>query len=129
MKIKIIAMLSFTLLMSSPLMASARDLGENMDILAANVSTVMKSDNVDTLKKALANMHEAAMDALKDTPPKLQGQPADGPKMKDYRQGMTNLINQIEQAQALAAKGDVAQVKVVAKQFKQTRDENHAKFR
>ncbi len=129
MKIKIITMLSLTLLMSSPLTVLARDLGADMDILAANSSTLLKSDNVDTVKKALADMHEAALDARKATPPKLKGQPADSPQMKDYRQGMTNLIGQIEQAQALAAKGDMQQVKVVAKQFKQTREENHAKFR
>jgi|SRR5476649_790729 len=129
MKIKIIAMLSFTLLMSSPLTALARDLGADMDILAASSSTVLKSDNVDVVKKALADMHDAALDARQATPAKLKGEPADSAKMKDFRQGMTHLIGQIEQAQALAAKGDLQQVKAVAKQFKQTRDENHAKFR
>ncbi len=128
MKIKIIALLSFTLLMSSPL-ALARDLGEDMDILAANYGAVQKSDDAATLKKALAGMHEAALDAREGTPPKLKGQPADSPQMKDFRQGMTSLIDQIEQAQALVEKGDVKQAKVVTAQFQQTRNENHAKFR
>jgi len=129
MKIKIIAMLSFTLLMSSPFAASARELGEDMDILAANYSAVLKSDNADTLKHALAAMHDAALDARKGTPSKLKGQPANSPQMQDFQQGVTMLIGQIEQAQALAEKGEVKQAQDVAKQFKQTRDENHAKFR
>ncbi|NDL63519.1 cytochrome b562 [Acerihabitans arboris] len=129
MKHKAIAMLSLTLFIAAPLAAQARDLGEDMDILNANYSAVMKSDNPAALKKGLAGMHEAALDARKGTPPKLKGQPADSPQMKDFRQGIDTLIGQIEQAQALADKGDTQQAQTLAKQFQQTRNENHAKFR
>ncbi|WP_410013341.1 cytochrome b562 [Sodalis sp. C49] len=122
-------MLSAALFIAAPLATQARDLGEDMDILNANYSKVVKSDNLDTLKPALANMHEAALDARNGTPPKLKGQPADSPQMKDFRQGMSTLIGQIEQAQALADKGDLKQAQAMAKQFQQTRNENHAKFR
>ncbi|QWA11787.1 cytochrome b562 [Sodalis ligni] len=129
MKIKAVAMLSLTLLMLSPLAAQARDLGDDMDALAANYSAVMKTDDPATLQHALNGMHDAALDARNGTPPKLKGQPADSAQMKDFRQGITDLIGQIEQAQALAQKGDIKQAKAVAAQFKQTEKVNHAKFR
>lgn len=122
-------MLSAALFIAIPLVSQARDLGEDMDVLNANYSKVMKSDNLDTLKKGLAAMHEAALDARNATPAKLKGQPADSPQMKDFRQGIDTLTSQIERAQALAAKGDLKQAQAVAKQFQQTRNENHAKFR
>ncbi|WP_213990899.1 cytochrome b562 [Sodalis sp. dw_96] len=129
MKIKTVAMLSLTLLMSSPLVAQARALADDMDALAANYSAVMKTDDLATLQHALGGMHDAALDARNGTPPKLKGQPADSAQMKDFRQGITHLLGQIEQAQALAQKGDIKQAKVVAADFKQTEKENHAKFR
>ena len=129
MKIKAVAFLSLTLLMSSPLAVQARDLADDMSNLAANYSAVMKTDDLATLQHALNGMHDAAMDARNGTPPKLKGQPADSAQMKDYRQGITHLLGQIEQAQALAQKGDIKQAKVVAGQFKQTETENHAKLR
>ncbi|HEY0211711.1 cytochrome b562 [Acerihabitans sp.] len=122
-------MLSAALFIAAPLASQARDLGEDMDVLNANYSKVMKSDNLDALKKGLAAMHEAALDARNATPPKLKGQPADSPQMKDFRQGIDTLTSQIERAQALAAKGDLKQAQAVAKEFQQTRNENHAKFR
>lgn len=129
MKIKVVAMLSLALLMSSPLAVQARELGDDMDILAANYSAVMKTDDPATMKKALSGMHDAALDARNGTPAKLKGQPSDSPEMKDFRQGIDHLVSQIEQAQALVDKGDIKQAKDVAKQFQQTRNENHAKFR
>lgn len=122
-------MLSLTLFIAAPLAAQARDLGDDMDILNANYSKVMKSDNLDALKKGLAGMHEAALDARNGTPPKLKGQPADSQQMKDFRQGIDTLTGQIERAQALAENGDMKQAQSVAKEFQQTRNENHAKFR
>ncbi len=129
MKTRIVAMLSLTLLLSSPLAVQARDLGDDMDTLNANYSAVMKTDDLATLQHALDGMHAAALDARNGTPSKLKGQPADSAQMKDFRQGIDHLVGQIEQAQALAQKGDIKQAKVVAQQFAQTRNENHAKFR
>lgn len=126
---KILAMLSLTLLLSSPVAALAADLGADMDILAANNNAALKASNPDALKQALAAMHAAALDARERTPAKLKGQPADSAQMKDFRQGMTTLVGQIEQAQGFAEKGDIAGAQTVVKQFKQTRDANHAKFR
>lgn len=109
--------------------ATARELSEDMDMIAANYSAVLHTDNPATLKQALADMHAAAKDARDATPPKLRGQAPESPPMQDYRRGIDTLLGQIEQAQARVNKGDVAGVKQLAGQFKQTRDENHAKFR
>ncbi|XBS69402.1 cytochrome b562 [Acerihabitans sp. KWT182] len=125
----LVTMLSFTLLMLCPLGAQARALADDMDALAANYSAVLKTDDLATLQHALNGMHDAAQDARSGTPPKLKGQAADSAQMKDFRQGITTLLGQIEQAQALAQKGDIKQAKAVAAQFKQTEKENHAKFR
>lgn len=129
MKIQVSAVLALVLMACGSPAVQARDLGEDMDILATNYSAVMKTDDPATLKKALSGMHDAALDARNGTPPKLRGQSSESPQMQDFRQGIGHLVSQIEQAQALADKGDIKQAKVVAQSFKQIRDENHAKFR
>lgn len=109
--------------------ATARDLSEDMDMIAANYSALLHADNPDTLKQALADMHAAAKDAREATPPKLRGQAPDSPQMQDYRRGIDTLLGQIAQAQTRVDHGDVQEAKQIAGQFKQTRDENHAKLR
>jgi soluble cytochrome b562 len=129
MKIHVSAILALALMVCGSQAVQARDLGEDMDILGANYSAVLKTNDPATLKKALSDMHDAAQDARNGTPPKLRGQSSESPQMQDYRQAIGYLLSQIEQAQALAIKGDIKQAKAVAQTFKHIRDENHAKFR
>lgn len=73
--------------------AFAADLGEDMDTIAQNLQVVQKTADAGELKAALTKMpDDAAVDAQKETPPKLEGSAADSAEMKDYRHGLDILI-------------------------------------
>ena len=107
----------------------AADLSDNMETIADNYKIVLKTDSVDKLKQSLENMRAAATEAQKATPPKLKSKASDSAERVSYREGMTLLISQIDQSLALANQGKLEEARKVAKDFKQTRDTNHKKFR
>ena len=128
MRKKLLAMLAVSAFALGSASAFA-DLGEDMDTLAENLQVVQKTSDIGELKAALNKMRTAAVDAQKETPPKLEGKAADSPEMKDFRSGLDTLIGQIDQALAMANQGKVAEAKQLAQGLKQTRDANHKKFR
>ncbi|MGL9773964.1 MAG: cytochrome b562 [Sodalis sp. (in: enterobacteria)] len=86
--------------------ATAWELSEDMDMIAANYSALLHTDNPATLKQALAeDMHAAAADTRDAPPPKLRGQAPESPQMQDYRRGIDTLLGQIKQAQVKVEKG------------------------
>ncbi|WP_299998977.1 cytochrome b562 [uncultured Cedecea sp.] len=129
MRKHLIAMLTMSTLLLSSVSALANDVAEDMDVLAQNYGTVLKATDAAPLKKALTNMREAAMDAKKGVPPKLEKESADSEAMKDYQHGFDILIAQIDEAMKLADAGKVDEAKAVAEEFKATRNEYHKKYR
>lgn len=128
MRKHVIALLALSLLSGSASLYAA-DLEEDMDTLKDGLNTVMKTDDAQAMQQALSKMRQAAEDAKKSTPEKLEGQPADSPQIKDFHAGLDSLIAQIDVVNELAKSNNVDGAKTEAKKLADIRNANHKKFR
>ncbi|EBH2659582.1 cytochrome b562 [Salmonella enterica subsp. enterica serovar Miami] len=117
------------ILLVSSMHVSAADLEDDMDILAQNLGVVQTTTDTAKMKASLENMRNAALDAQKSTPPKLDGKSTDSTEMKDYRYGLNVLIGQIDKAMKLTDEGKITEAHKVATELKETRNTYHSKYR
>ena len=109
--------------------AYALPLEQDMDILGTELATVQSTGSAKEMQQALQKMHDAAEDAKKSTPYKLQGQAADSEGIKEYHAGLDQLIAQIAVVDKLAAANKLPEAKAEAKKLSDIRNQNHKKFR
>ena len=97
--------------------------------MAKSYKAATKADDAAALKQALTKMREYAVKAQGEVPPDFKDQAADGPERKAYVEGMTKLIKQIDDAQALLDAGKLEEAKAATAAMKQTRSEYHTKLK
>lgn len=129
MLLKPIKTLLITVALMSCGMAVAADLEEDMDTLVQNYGLFTKAQTSQAALAALEEMHKAATDAKKGVPVKLENEPANSPKLKEFQSGIQDLIVEIDKAKALAQAGKLDEAKAHAAKMKDIRDVNHKKFR
>ncbi|EGK1568315.1 cytochrome b562 [Salmonella enterica] len=126
---KIFKMVTMGMLFLGSAYVFAADLDDNMDILAQNLGVFQTTTDTAKMKSSLENMRNAAVDAQKSTPPKLEGKSTDSVEMKDYRHGLNILIGQIDKANKLISERKIKEAQEVVIELKETRDTYHSKYR
>lgn len=129
MKTFVIALLAGAALLATSVSVLADDLNADMDILNANLHTVLNTDDVAEMQNALSTMRAAALAAQQATPPQLDGLAPDSPERQEYRYGLDLMIGQIDGALRLVAEGKIPEAKAAAEDVRQTRNRWQQKFR
>lgn len=119
--------ISASLMMST--VANSADLEEDMETLSRSYGLFIKASTVPEAVSALERMHAAASDARLATPDSVFGEPANSPKMQEYRAGLNALLASIDKAKAAAQAGKLDQAKLEVKTMANIQMTYHRKFR
>ena len=129
---KKIATLCCTLLLTASFTApvlAANPVKTDMKAMGKSMRAASEAEDAASMKAELTKLRGYAAHAKTQTPPDFKDQPADGPERKAYTEGMTKLIKQIDDAQALLDAGKLEEAKAATAAMKQTRSEYHTKLK
>jgi soluble cytochrome b562 len=100
-----------------------------MKALASSYARALDARDTRTFNAQLEAMKVAINAARQGTPTALMREPVGGEKYKDYQQGLTRLVAQIDKAETYARAGDLARAKGEAEGFKLLRNHYHKKYK
>lgn len=128
---KSVTLFSSVLLSSAVLLApafAAVDVGDAMKDMGKSYRLVMKDTDAASLKKDLATLRAAAVEAQSGIPGNMQKESADSAKRKGFAVGMKAFIDQVDVASKLADEGKLSEAKAEAAKLKDLMKEYHAKL-
>jgi len=112
-----------------PSQASANELESTMKNMNRQYRQVLQTDDPARMGEGLAAMHRYASEARTLVPDQLADQPADNPERQAYVQGIDELLEGIERAQALLQNGQLEQARAAAEDLKPIRKQYHRRFK
>ncbi|HII2165074.1 TPA: cytochrome b562 [Escherichia coli] len=107
--------------------SSAKELGENMQILADNIGILQSSTNKKEMIDALEIMELAVNDSMKSLPEKISYDDKKGGG--EYKNELMKLNNEIVKAKEKVVSGDISDVPNSVMKMHKIRIEGHKKFR
>lgn len=121
-----------SVLISSAIFAApvfaAVDVGDAMKDMGKSYRLVMKDTDAASLKKDLATLRAAAVEAQSGIPGNMQKESADSANRKGFAVGMKAFIDQVDVASKLADEGKVPEAKAEAAKLKDLMKEYHSKL-
>jgi soluble cytochrome b562 len=126
---KLVMALAVSVLLGSGSQVMAATLGADMSLMASNYAAAKKATAETDFLTSMQKMRDAAVDANKLLPDALAGKGADDAQVKDYHNGFTKLLGQIDQSVALAKQSKLDDAKKALDAIALTRGEYHKKFK
>ena len=119
-------LLSVTAIFSSTVLA--HELEAEMKTLAKSTKAFATTNDIETAKKQLAIMRQAALASKQSVPHKLETLSPEHEQAQAYQAALDQLVVEIDKVTALVNQGQLDQAKAEAMSLIKIRNESHKKF-